>query len=94
MTRSTTITVTEFVRNFSRFIHRVAFARERFVLIKAGRPVAEVSPPPRGLRLGDLPQMMAELPHLATEDAESFADDLRISRAELDKARIEDPWES
>ncbi len=88
------VTVTEFARNFSRFIHRVAVARERFVLIKGGRPVAEVSPPPPGLRLGELRQMLAELPRLSAEDAGAFADDLQTARAELDVARIRNPSES
>lgn len=90
-----TITVTDFVRNFSRFIHRVAFGRERFVLLKGGEPVAEVSPPPpTGRRLGELAQVLADLPHLSPEDAEAFANDLEVARKELDSARIEDRWES
>jgi hypothetical protein len=88
------ISVTEFVRDFSRFIHRVAFGRERFVLLKGGKPVAEVSPPPLGRRLGELPHLMADLPHLSPEDAAAFAADLEAARAELTRMRIEDRWDS
>ena len=94
MARSTTITVTEFVRNFSRLIHRVAYAGERFVLVKGGHPVAEVSPPPRGLRLGELGRLLADLPHLSPEEAAAFSDDLEAARAELAGMRVEDRWES
>lgn len=89
-----TITVTEFVRDFSRFIHRVAFGRERFVLLKGGRPVAEVSPPTRGRRLGELSELLADLPHLTPEEAHGFAKDLETARAELSTLRIEDRWDS
>ena len=88
------ISVTDFVRDFSRIIHRVAFGRERFVLLKGGKPVAEVSPPPLGRQLRELPQVMADLPHLTPQDAAAFAADLDAARAQLDRIRIEDRWES
>jgi len=89
-----TVTVTEFVRDFSRFIQRVAFGRERFVLLKGGKPVAEVSPPLRGRRLGELREILSDLPHLSSDEAEAFAEDLETARNELSAARIEDRWES
>lgn len=90
-----TVTVTEFVRDFSRFIHRVAFGRERFILLKGGRPVAEVSPPPpMGHRLAELREVLADLPHLSPEDAADFARDLEATREAHASVRIEDRWES
>ncbi|HET6361356.1 MAG TPA: hypothetical protein VFH11_04800 [Gemmatimonadota bacterium] len=94
MKPATSISVTDFVRDFSRYIHRVAFGRERFVLLKGGRPVAEVSPPPLGRQLRELPQMMADLPHLSPEDAAAFAVDIETARAQLARIRIEDRWDS
>ncbi|MGH2392669.1 MAG: type II toxin-antitoxin system Phd/YefM family antitoxin [Candidatus Limnocylindria bacterium] len=94
MKRPVPITVTEFARNLSRFIHRVAHEGERFILLKGGRPVAEVSPPPRGRRLGELKEVLASLPHLGPDDAASFARDLEAARASLDVLPAEDHWES
>ncbi|MGH6691122.1 MAG: type II toxin-antitoxin system Phd/YefM family antitoxin [Gammaproteobacteria bacterium] len=94
MKLAATVTVTEFARNLSRYIHRVAFGGERFILLKGGRPVAEILPPPRGRRLGELRQLLAELPHLPPEDAAAFASDLDAARATLGAIRTEDRWES
>lgn len=94
MKTAVTVTVTEFVRDFSRFIQRVAFGRERFVLLKGGKPVAEVSPPPRGRRLGELREILSDLPHLSSDEAIAFAEDLETARNELSAVRIEDRWES
>jgi antitoxin (DNA-binding transcriptional repressor) of toxin-antitoxin stability system len=94
MKRPVPVTVTEFARNLSRFIHRVAFEGERFILLKGGRPVAEVSPPPRGRRLGELKEVLESLPHLAPGDAAALARDLEEARASLDTFQAEDRWES
>ncbi len=40
----TRVTVTEAVRNFSEILGRVRFKGERFVLVKGGKPVAELGP--------------------------------------------------
>ncbi len=78
-----TATVTDVLRNFSDYINRVAYRRERFVLLRGGKPVAELSPVPTGTRLGDLPGLLRALPSLSPEAAASFADDLDEARAEL-----------
>lgn len=85
--------VTDVLRNFSDYINRVVYRRERFVLIRGGRPVAELSPVPAGTRLGDLPALLRALPPLG-DDAASLADDLEAARAELDAHPPEDRWES
>lgn len=90
----TSISVTEFARGFSRFIHRVAFDEERFLLLKGGRPVAEVSPPPRGRRMSELKDLFAGLPHLSPEEATTFARDIEMARTAFDTLQTEDPWES
>lgn len=53
---------------------------------------AESRPLPAGRRLGDLPAVLATLPHLG-DDADAFAADLDEARAELGPAEARDPWE-
>lgn len=69
-------TVTELLRNFSDYINRVAYRGERFVVIRGGKPVAELSPVPSGTRLAELPALLDSLPRLSEEDAADFATDL------------------
>jgi antitoxin (DNA-binding transcriptional repressor) of toxin-antitoxin stability system len=85
--------VTDVLRNFSDYINRVVYRRERFVLVRGGRPVAELSPVPAGTRMADLPGLLSSLPRLGDE-ASSFADDLEAGRAELESREPEDPWAS
>ena len=88
----TEASVTELLRNFSDYINRVLYRRERFVLLRGGRPVAELGPLPAGTRLGELPALLKALPRLGAEEGEAMA-------AELDEARSrfkppDDPWAS
>jgi len=88
------ISVTEALRNFSDYINRVAYRGERFVLVRGGKPVAELTPVPSGTRLGDLPSLMASLPRLSADDAEAFAEDLARAREEAGASSPRDPWDS
>lgn len=90
------LTVTEVVRNFSEIIGKVRFHGERFVLTKGGRPVAELGPTAAmvRLRLGELPSLLAALPHLHPQDAERFAEDLEKSRQVLGTIPPKGPWGS
>ncbi len=78
----TRLTVTEAVRNFSEVLGRVRFKGERFVLVRGGKPVAELGPTDAAvpIRLGELPAMLEALPHLEPEDAERFGLDLESGR--------------
>ena len=87
------ISVTEFVRNFADLINRVAYRGERLVLVRGSREVAEVRPVPEGGRLGDLGDLLAELPRLG-EDATAFANEVDAARAELARQPLPDPWHS
>lgn len=89
-----TISVTEAVRNFADFINRVAYRGEQFVLERGGRPVARLVPIPQAGRLGDLPDLMADLPSLDREDAEDFAHDMEDASAELPPMAEGGAWES
>jgi antitoxin (DNA-binding transcriptional repressor) of toxin-antitoxin stability system len=78
----TRLTVTEAVRNFSEILGRVRFRGERFVLLRGGKPVAELGPTAAAapVRLGELPAVLEGLPHLEPDDAERFARDLDSGR--------------
>ena len=86
--------VSEAVRNFADYVSRVAYRGERFVLVRGNRPVAELGPVPAGKHLGELPELLAALPHLSAREAERFARDLEVARTELAHAPVRDAWES
>lgn len=86
--------VTEVARNFAEYINRVAYRGERFVLVRGGRPVAELRPVPTGRRLSELPELLASLPALDSADCEAFAADVAAARAAMNSAPNRDPWES
>jgi antitoxin (DNA-binding transcriptional repressor) of toxin-antitoxin stability system len=88
------LTVTEVVRHFADYINRVAYRHESFVLLRGNRPVAELRPLPAGKRLGDLPALLASLPHLSPEEATAFDRDLAAAREALVGAEVRDPWQS
>lgn len=86
--------VTDVARNFAEYINRVAYRGEHFMLMRGGRPVAELRPVPAGRKVRELPELLAGLPHLTEEEAASFSEDLTQAREELSRAPIRDPWES
>jgi hypothetical protein len=77
------ISVTEVARNFADFISRVAYRRERFVLVRGRRDVAELRPLPDTRRLGDLARLLSKLPALSDEEAVLFKEDMDRMRDEL-----------
>jgi antitoxin (DNA-binding transcriptional repressor) of toxin-antitoxin stability system len=87
-------TVTEVARNFADYINRVAFGGERFTLMRGRKAVAELVPVPSGLRLGELPELLASLPHLDPADADRFASEMADAHADLGRHTMRDPWES
>jgi antitoxin (DNA-binding transcriptional repressor) of toxin-antitoxin stability system len=78
----TRLSVTEVARNLSEVLGRVRFRGERFLLLRGGKPVAELGPtgaaPP--VRARDLPALLAALPPLEPDDAERFARDFEAVR--------------
>lgn len=85
--------MTDLLRNFSDYVNRVVYRRERFVLVRGGKPVAELSPVPSGGRLDALPALLDSLPRLGDE-AGPFAAAVESARAELESREPEDRWES
>lgn len=89
-----TLSVTEMVRGFSDYVNRVTYRRERFILLKGRKPVAELRPLPSGRLLGELEGVLAALPALSAAEAADFAADIEAARAELPQDRLRDPWQS
>lgn len=89
-----TVSVTEVARHFAEFIDRVSCRGESIVLVRGNRPVAELRPLPAGQRLGELPALLASLPHLSPAEADELADDLEAARQALAHAEVRDPWRS
>lgn len=72
--------VTDVARNFAGYTDCVAVRGERFVLMRGNRAVAELGPVPVGRSLGELPSLLASLPHPEDADADAFAQDLVRAR--------------
>lgn len=69
------LSVTELLRNFAHYIGRVVYRGERFILTRGKKPVAELTPLPAGKRAGELPALLAALPHLSEKEAASLGHD-------------------
>lgn len=71
------ISATQAARNFSEIVNQVRFRRQRYTIMRGGKPVAEIAPveaaPPR--TLDELLDVLRELPSLG-EDAEAFRRDV------------------
>jgi hypothetical protein len=88
------VSVTDFVRNFADLINGEAYRGDRLRLKRGKRVLAEVIPSPGVRTLGELPELLASLPHLSPADAAMFARDVDDARDELNKFPVEDHWES
>ena len=62
----------EAANHFAEYLNRVAEHGECFVLMRSGKPIAELRPLPTGQRLADLPALMASLPRLSVDEASDF----------------------
>lgn len=77
------ISVTDAARNFSDLIGRVFYQGESAVLLKAGKPVAKVTPIRRPKTGRDLATLWPNLPHLGAEEGATFEYDLEEARKKL-----------
>lgn len=89
-----TLTATEVARRFADVLNRVAYRRESFVVVRGKRPLAELRPLPVGMRLADLPAVVAGVPRLRPDEADAFADDLDAARATVLPLDPADAWAS
>jgi len=92
--RTTSLSVTELVRNFSDYVNRAAYREERFILTRGRKPVAELRPIPAGRTLGELDSLLRSLPALSAEEAHDFALDVEEARKQLPQEGPTDPWPS
>lgn len=88
------LSVTEMVRGFSDYINRVAYRRERFILLKGRKPVAELRPLPSGRLLSELEELLRSLPVLSDAEAADFAADIEEAATRLPREELTDPWQS
>jgi hypothetical protein len=91
---TTSLSVTEMVRGFSDYVNRVTYRRERFILLKGRKPVAELRPIPAGRLLGELEAVLRSLPALSAAEAESYVAEIDEARARLPHDEPRDPWQS
>jgi len=88
------VTVTELARHFAEYVNRVAYRRESFALVRGKRPLAELRPLPVGVRVSELPTLIASLPRLSEAEAAAFAADLAAADEEHASAGLRDAWPS
>ena len=79
----TDVTMTHLARNLADLVNRVVYRGERFTVVRGNRPVAELVPAPHGRRLGELPALLADLPHLGAAEADELGNELDAARGEL-----------
>jgi antitoxin (DNA-binding transcriptional repressor) of toxin-antitoxin stability system len=89
-----TVSVTEVARDFAEYVNREAYRGERYTLMRGGKAVAELSPVPTGVRIEDLPALLASLPRLTPEEAEAFGRDIEAARPRPGDDDFRDPWAS
>jgi len=91
---TTTITVTEAVRNFSDVINRVRYTGETTTLTKGEKPVARIVPVKRLSTAADLLAWVNDpnRPRLSPEEAEAFERDIEASRKYANQPPV-DKWE-
>ena len=85
--------VTEVARNFSDYINRACYGGENFVLIRGGKPVAEINPLPKIKNLYELEEILDSLPKLSENESASFVSDVKTARKSA-KTEIKDPWDA
>ena len=86
-----TLSVTEAARGFSDLINRIRYRGESVLLLKGGKPVAQVSPVKTICTGEELARACVTWPRLGEDDAAEFEAELAASRAALGK--LESKWD-
>ena len=86
-----TATVTDVARHFSDYLNRTAYAGESFILVRGGKPLAELKPIVRPKTLSELSDVLASLPSLSETETENFRKDLVQVRKSVGKEG--NPWD-
>jgi antitoxin (DNA-binding transcriptional repressor) of toxin-antitoxin stability system len=90
----TEINITEMSRNFSDYLNRVSYLGEQFTILKGKKPIAQITPIPKGRTLGELVQILNSSAFLTPDEALAFEKDLNDIRDEGNQEMLEDPWAS
>jgi prevent-host-death family protein len=72
------VSATEAVRKFSEILNSIRYRGESYTIVRGGKPIASISPveaSPRKRLLGELREMVKDIPHLGTE-VDRFGHDL------------------
>ena len=85
--------VTEVARNFAYYIDRVANGGDLIVLMRGGRPVAELHPVAVGVCVRDLPELFGALPKLTVDEWDDFASDIEAGRPSAAESELRNPWD-
>ena len=73
------LSATEVVRKFSEILNSVRYRGESYTIVRGGKPIASILPVETSSRkklLGELKEMVKDIPHLGA-DADRFGRDLR-----------------
>ena len=73
------LSATEVVRKFSEILNSVRYRGESYTIVRDGKPIASILPVETSSRkklLGELKEMVKDIPHLGA-DADRFGRDLR-----------------
>jgi prevent-host-death family protein len=73
------LSATEVVRKFSEILNSVRYRGESYTIVRGGKPIASILPveaSPRKKLLGELKEMVKDIPHLGA-DVDRFGRDLR-----------------
>jgi antitoxin (DNA-binding transcriptional repressor) of toxin-antitoxin stability system len=89
-----TVSVTKIARDLAGYVDRVASRGERYTLVDGGKAVAVLSPVRTGVRIEDLPAVLASLPRLTPAEAEAFGRDIEAGRPRPRDDDFGDPWAS
>jgi len=90
------ITATQAVRDFSEILNKIKFKGEHYIIVRSGKPVAQMEPvktPGKDSTLKELKFLLNKLPPLDDELA-AFTEDLeRIWKDQLPLPEEEGMWE-
>jgi antitoxin (DNA-binding transcriptional repressor) of toxin-antitoxin stability system len=89
-----TVSATEAVRKFSEILNSVRYQWESYTILRGGKPIASISPVETSSRkrfLGELREMVKDIPHLGAE-GDRFGRDLRGLLKHQPPMPKEDKW--
>jgi prevent-host-death family protein len=88
------VSATEAVRKFSEILNSIRYRGESYTIVRGGKPIASISPVETSSRkklLGELREMVKDIPHLGAE-ANRFGRDLRDLLKHQPPMPKEDKW--